>query len=247
MGMTWLLLQIGLSGAVADDGALASSPARTRVAEQAAERGLAFYPSTPRLHGFRFALGGYYDAIDPQVMYGFNLRAPQISFDARYGLGRGFSLAAHFNSMLVINELLVGGSYARSFDRWSFGVTASAGIYVGKLAQFGFDAVLFAPEYRPEVSIGHDFGEIAVSFRGTLLLMGSERVRVGDVWGGLDNSAFFVGHSEMVFVENTTSTDEVWYFGAGAMTTRAYYALWLLFPDSPSLFTYPRIVAGYEF
>jgi len=246
--MTWLLLlQLGLSSVVADDGALALRPPRNRVATQAAERGLAFFPSTPRLHGFRFALGGYYDAIDPQVMYGFNLRVPQISLDARYGLGRGFSLKGHFNSMLVVNELLLGGSYAHRVDRWSFEVSASAGIYLGKLAQFGFDAVLLAPEYRPELSIGYNFGEIAVSFRETLLLMGSERVRVGDVWGGLDNSALFVGHSEMVFVENTTNTDGVWYFGVGAMTTRAYYALWVLFPDSPSLFTYPRVVAGYEF
>lgn len=246
MGMTWLLIHLGLSGAIADDVALAS-PSRTPVAAQAAERGFAFYPSTPRLHGFRFALGGYYDAIDPQVMYGFNVRLPQISLDARYGLGRGFSLVGHFNSMLVVNELLVGASYAHRIERWSIGVSASAGIYVGKLAQFAFDAVLFAPEYRPELSIGHDFGDIAVSFRETLLLMGSERVRVGDVWGGLDNSSLFAGHSEMVFVENTTSTDGVWYFGAGAMTTRAYYALWVLFPDSPALFTYPRVVAGYEF
>src|SRR5687768_16082466 len=124
MGMTWLLLQIGLLGAVAGDSVLASSPSNTRVAEQAAERGFAFYPSTPRLHGFRFALGGYYDAIDPQEMYGFNLRLPQLSLDARYGLGRGFSLKGHFNSMLVVNELLVGGSYAHAVDRWSFEASA---------------------------------------------------------------------------------------------------------------------------
>jgi hypothetical protein len=31
------------------------------------------------------------------------------------------------------------------------------------------------------------------------------------------------------------------------MTTRAYYQIWLLFPDSPALYTYARAVAGYEF
>jgi hypothetical protein len=77
--------------------------------------------------------------------------------------------------------------------------------------------------------------------------MGPERANVGGVWGGLDNSSAFVGHSEMLYVENPTRSRSVWYFGAGVLTTRAYYAFWVLFPDSPGLYTYPRIVAGYEY
>jgi hypothetical protein len=223
------------------------APPETRVKRDSVERGFIFHPSAPRLHAFRFAVGGYYDAIDSQVMYGYNVRVPQVTLDARYGLGKGFSLGAHLNSMFVLSELMVGGSYARRFDQWSVELAASVGVYVGKLARFGFDALLVAPEYRPEVAVGYDLGNIAISFRAALLLMGPERVRVGEVWGGLDNSDVFVGHSEMLFVENATASGGAWYFGAGAMTTRSYYALWLLFPDSPALFTYPRVVAGYEF
>jgi hypothetical protein len=51
----------------------------------------------------------------------------------------------------------------------------------------------------------------------------------------------------MLYVENVLPEGAVWYFGLGLLTTRAYYALWLLFPDSPALFTYPRIAGGYEF
>ena len=219
----------------------------TRVRRDSVERGFIFHPSAPRLHAFRFAVGGYYDAIDSQVMYGYNVRVPQVTLDARYGLGEGFSLGVHLNSMFILSELSVGGSYARRFERWSVEMAASVGVYVGKLAQFGFDALMIAPEYKPEVAVGYDLGSIAISFRGALLLMGPERVRVGEVWGGLDNSNVFVGHSEMLYVENATASGGAWYFGAGALTTRSYYALWLLFPDSPALFTYPRVVAGYEF
>lgn len=230
------------------DSARSDEPSNeSAVARQATGRGFAFHPSTPPLHAFRFALGGYWDAIDPQVMYGYDLRLPQVSADARYGLGKGFSLGGHFNSMFVLSELTVGGRFAHRADRWSFEGALSVGVYVGKLAQFGFDALLIAPEYKPEVTVGWDLGSIALSLRGTVILMGPERARVGEVWGGFDNSNAFVGHSEMLYVENTTSTDSIWYFGLGAMTSRAYYALWVLFPDSPALFTYPRIVAGYEF
>ena len=124
----------------------------------------------------------------------------------------------------------------------------SLGVYAGKLAQLAFDAVMVAPEYRPELTIGYDLNDsVALSLKGSVLLMGPEQVRVGEVWGGLDNSNAFVGHSEMLYVENTTTSGSVWYFALGAMTTRAYYQLWLLFPDSPGLYTYARTTVGYEF
>jgi hypothetical protein len=238
------------AAAVAGSGSLPDqpeAPSVSSVSTQAQGKGFAFYPSTTQPGAFRLALGAYYDAIDPAVMYGMNFRLPQFSMDARYGLGQGWSLKGHLNTMFVTTELLFGGSYAQRFERWSWEASLSAGIFIGKLAQFGFDALLLSPDFRPELAIGYDLGKIALTFRGSLILMGAERVRVGEVWGELDNDNPFVGHSEMLFVENTTSDDSIWYFGAGVMTTRAFYALWVLFPDSPSLYTYPRIVAGYEF
>jgi len=217
--------------------------------QQVAKKGFTFFPSVQDPGAFRFTLGAYYDAIDPSVVYGFNVRVPQVSLDARYGLGSGWSLKGHFNSMLITTELLLGASYAwHPAGRWSLEATFTAGVYLGKLGSAGFDVVLLSPEYRPELALGYELNKsVALTARGTVMLMGPETLRVGDSWGGLDNSNAFVGHSEMLFVENTTSSNSVWYFGAGAMTTRAYYAMWLLFPDSPALFTYPRVVAGYEF
>jgi len=215
--------------------------------EPTTDRGLAYHPSEPSLHAFRLAIGGFYDAIDPQVMYGYDVRLPRLNLDARYGLGSGWSLKGTFNTMLVTTELLLGASYGWNFQHWSIEAAASVGIYVGKLGYFGFDALVLSPQYRPEFALGYDFGDMAVSFRGSLLWMGPERVRVGEVWGGLDNSSPFAGHSEMLYVENRLSDGAAWYFGLGLLTTRAYYALWLLFPDSPALFTYPRIAVGYEF
>jgi hypothetical protein len=223
-------------------------PKDSPVARQANGRGFLFQPSTTPLGAFRFGLGAFFDAVDPAVMYGYNVRIPQLTVDARYGLGAGWSLKGHLNTMLVTNELLLGAGYAWRFERWSLEAAASVGVYFGTLGQFAFDATFISPEYRPELTLGYDLGDgVALSLRGTLLLMGPERVRVGEIWGGLDNSNLFAGHSEMLYVENTTQGDGVWYFGLGAMTTRAYYQMWLLFPDSPGLYTYPRIVAGYEF
>ena len=106
---------VQLLGEVCSDGAPGEAARCTPVAKQADEQGLVFHPSAPPLSAFRFAIGGFYDAIDPQVMYGYKARFPQLSLDARYGLGAGWSLGAHLNSMLVTNELLIGGSFAQRF------------------------------------------------------------------------------------------------------------------------------------
>lgn len=211
-------------------------------------RGFIFRPSRIPLGAFRLGVGASYDAVDPSVMYGYVVRIPQLTVDARFGLGAGWSLRGHLNTMLVTNEALFGAGYTWRSEQWSLEAAASVGIYVGTFRQLAFDAMLLSPEYRPELGVGYDIGNgIALSLRGSLLLMGPVRARVGSVWGGLDNASVFVGHSEMLYVENTTRSDAIWYFGIGVLTTRAFYQMWLLFPDSPELFTYARVVAGYEF
>ena len=196
----------------------------------------------------RFSLGATYDAIDPAVMYGMSIRFPQLALDFQDALGKGFLFKAHINTMLITNEALVGVGYNwKGAGPWSFGGAFSAGVFLGKLGHLGFDALTIGAEYRPELTVGYDLGAVALSLRGSLILIGPERARVGDLWGGFDNNNVFTGHSEILYVENTTRSGSVWYFGAGAMTTRAHYAFWLLFPDSPGLYTYPRVVAGYEY
>jgi hypothetical protein len=238
----------GASPAVPVADSAAVPPKESAVERIATGKGFLFHPSTTPLGKFRFGLGALYDAVDPAVMYGMSFRVPQLTADARFGLGKGWALKGHLNSMLVVNELLIGGAYAHRSGAWSIEGSASLGIYYGKLGEFGFDATLISPQYRPELTVGYRLNDgVALSLKGSVLLMGPERASVGEVSGGLDNSNLFVGHSEMLYVENTNKSGSVWYFGLGAMTTRAYYQLWVLFPDSPGLYTYARATAGYEF
>ena len=227
----------------------AAPPAgESEVTRIATGKGFIFHPSEPQAGKFRFAIGGLYDAVDPAVMYGMDLRVPRLTMDARLGLGSGWSLKGHLDTMVVTNEILLGGAYGWHSGRWSLEGALSAGVLLGKLEQFAFNAIFIAPQYRPEVTIGYEIADgVSLSLRGAVLLAGPERAQVGDIWGGFDNANIFLGHTETILVENTTSKGSVWYFGFGAQTTRAYYQLWLLFPDSPGLYTYARVMGGYEF
>lgn len=215
---------------------------------QAAEKkGFVFYPSVQRSMAFRLAVGASYDAIDPGVLASVHANVPKLTVDARAGLGRGWSIKAHLNSKLLISELLLGASYAWRAGTWSLEGTFSAGGYLGTLRELDFDVRFTSCEYRPELSVGHAFSDMALTARGTLFLMGPRVMHVAGIAGQFDDSDALVGHSEMLLVENTTAANAVWYLGAGAMTARAYYSFWLPFPDAPGFYTYPRVVAGYEF
>src|SRR5688572_4233239 len=72
-----------------DDATAGNGDAATLATSVADGKGFLFYPSAPPAGAFRFALGGSYDAIDPDVMYGANVRFPQLTLDAIRALGRG--------------------------------------------------------------------------------------------------------------------------------------------------------------
>ncbi len=157
----WMGLAIGLAGvlalcpaATAAETAQPAAPASSgvkSVEEVANQKGFLYYPSAPPAGKMRFSLGATYDAIDPAVMYGMSIRFPQLALDFQDSLGKGFLFKAHINSMLITNEALVGIGYNwHGSGPWSFGGAISAGLFLGKLGKFGFDALTIGAEYRPE-------------------------------------------------------------------------------------------------
>src|SRR3954464_11544992 len=129
---------------------------RLTVQKVANWRGFLFYPSTPAAGTFRFALGATYDAIDPAVMYGMTFRFPQLTLDAIGWLGNGWSLKGHLNTMIVLNEPLLGVGYSVNAGPLSLQLDASVGVYVGSVGAIigessgrsGLNALSCAPEHR---------------------------------------------------------------------------------------------------
>ncbi|HEY3497536.1 MAG TPA: hypothetical protein VGK73_22720 [Polyangiaceae bacterium] len=210
-------------------------------------RGTLFHPSRPPLGRFRLGVGGLFDAIDPQAIYGFELRFPHLTIDSRYGLGNGFSLTGHLDTILVINEVTVGGGWAQYYGPWSIEVGLEAGLFVGTLNEFGFDSTYLAPMYVPRVVAGHSWKDIAISLSLDSMFTFTQTVRVGEITENVGGGNSFLGARAMFMVENTLPRGGVWYYGVGAMLTRSYYQVWILLPDSPELLGYARVLAGYEF
>ncbi|HSC87176.1 MAG TPA: hypothetical protein VLC09_07900 [Polyangiaceae bacterium] len=208
---------------------------------------LVYYPEMPALGQVGWGLGVFYDAIDPQVVYGMTTRVPQLQGDVRIGLGDGWSWLGHLNTLVVVNELTTGPAYAISSGPLALQLSLPLGAYLGFLDGFGFDATYVMAMARPALTLGFRTGDVAASLRGELILSSPEFVTVGEVSNQLDSSGPLTGYMLSLLLENRLSSGNAWYLGLAWAATRASYQMWLLFPDTQGLYSYPRISVGYEF
>jgi hypothetical protein len=206
-----------------------------------------FHPLAPSFARGRFALGMQFDAVDPSVVYGMEPRVPQFTFDGKFGLGKSWSLEGHVNTLVVANEILVGVGHSIGEAPVRLELALLAGMSLGFLNNFGFEATYFAPQLRPQVTLGFESFDTFFSLQGALMLGYPHTASVGDVTAQLDVPGPLLGVSGLLCVENRIPNHGVWYFGGGVVSARAFYQIWLLFPDAPGFTTYPRLVAGYEF
>jgi hypothetical protein len=193
-------------------------------------------------------LGGVLDAVDPRAAAGATVRVPQFTADGRFGLGHGWSVVAHLNTILAINELDVGASWAFPIAGNLRGlVQLQAGMFLGMLGQFGFDSHLIVPQYRPLVGVSLPMGTIRWSLRTEVVFAGPYFAEVGDTATRLATPPPVANWNVTLIMENLMKNDRLWYVGLGIMGSTASYQNWLLFPDTKRYDYYPRLSVGYEF
>src|SRR5262249_11148235 len=102
-----------------------STPAGHIEAEAGAdpEAGLLFYPSGPGKNQGRWSVGGVWQI------------APMFFGSYRRGLGSGFSVDARVQTIIVYNQLGVGGAWATQWGPFSLGVTLHVDGFFGTLGK----------------------------------------------------------------------------------------------------------------
>lgn len=194
------------------------------------------------------ALGGLYDALDPRAAAGASLRVPQFTSDARFGLGKGWSVTAHLNTILAINELDAGMSFSFPLIGEIRGVAQfQAGVHLGMLGSFGFESLIVAPEFRPLIGLSLPIASMRWSLRGELVFAGPYVASLGGATNTLSTPPPLANWNIALVLENLLKNDRLWYAGVMMMGSTAIYQNWLLFPDTSHYDFYPRVVGGYEF
>jgi len=198
--------------------------------------------------GLAVAIGGVVDGLDPRAAAGASLRVPQFASAARFGLGRGWSVVAHLNTIVAINELDLGASFAFPLLGDLRGIVQfQAGVFVGMLGSFGFESLVVAPQFRPLVGVSLPKGNLRWSVRGEVIFSGPYFATLGDVSGTLATPPPVANWNVGLLLERLMENDRLWYAGLVLMASTASYQNWLLFPDTSRYDYYPRLLGGYEF
>ncbi len=211
------------------------------------ERGLTFFPDGPGKGQDRWSVGGIW------------MIAPMFTANYLRGLGSGFSVGADLQTIILFNQLNLGGEWAFQAGPFSFGVTGKVGAYFGALGKAfvettSFDSsgwgILVLPGAKAGLQVAKD-AWLTLQYEAYVSLYQSVNL------GGMTlspQSAKYSGFGLSAIVEWSPSKTGVIYYGATVYNTAANYPMFFNVEATPSsesfnnnLIWYLGVLAGYEF
>lgn len=211
------------------------------------ENGLLFFPDGPGKGRDRWAVGGVW------------MIAPMFTANYMRGLGSGFSVGADIQTIILFNQLNLGGEWAFQAGPFSFGITGKVGGYFGALGKAlvqttSFNStgwgILVLPGAKAGLQVAKD-SWLTLQYEAYVSLYQAVNL------GGLTlspQSAKYSGFGLSAIVEYSPSKTGVIYYGASIYNTAANYPIFFNVEATPSsesfnnnLIWYLGVLAGYEF
>lgn len=199
------------------------------------------FPASMTPYDWRLSLG--YSAIKlPEDVYleAASLKFPLIKFAAVMGLPENFLLDGKIATQLVSNQFELGGRWVYKFnDQLHADVGYSLAYLYGQLKQFAYDSKISGWTSYPTIAIGYDWGNLALTLRGTISFINSMQSTSGtttvDFALAKSNGFYYRITLEQRFYKNTT-------VGIGFQMNymKFYYPEWLMFPTFDRYYWMPE-------
>jgi hypothetical protein len=212
------------------------------------ERGLTFFPDGPGKGNDRWAIGGLWQI------------APMFTAQYTRGLGSGFSVDAQLQTIVLFNELGVGGQWAFRWGPFSFAPMVHVAGYFGVIgkalvATTSFDTTGWGVMLDPGAKVGLQVTKdswITLQYEAYVNLYQAVNL------GGLvlsPKSVMYDGFGLTAIVEYAPNKKGgVFYYGASLYNTAANYPIFFNVEATPSSESfsgskiwYLGVLAGYEF
>ena len=203
------------------------------------ERGLTFFPEGPGKGKDRWSVGAIWQI------------APMFQANYRRGLGAGFSVDARLQTIIMYNQLGVGGQWAAQVGPFSIGLMLHFDGFEGTIGK-----VLFKSEFNsvgwgvlmdPGVKVGLQVSKdtwLTLVWESYLSLYQAQKL--GNLTISPD-AALWEGFGFTLLAEYAPKKEGVIYYGASLYNTRSNYPLWFNVDYSPKTIWYLGLLAGYEF
>jgi hypothetical protein len=225
----------------------APTPSRERPAWAYPERGLTFFPDGPGPGKERWSVGGIWQI------------APMFTATYMRGLGAGFSVDARLQTIILFNQLNVGGQWAFQAGPISLGVMAHVGGFFGTLGKLfvatsEFDAIGWGIQLIPGAQAGIQIAKnswLTLQYEAYLSLY--QATKLGTLTVSPD-AASYAGFAVSLVMEYSPKKEGVIYYGVALFNTAANYPIWFNVETRGSSETfasqriwYVGLLAGYEF
>ncbi len=211
------------------------------------ERGLTFFPDGPGPGKDRWSVGGIWQI------------APMFTASYMRGLGAGFSVDARLQTILVFNQLAVGGQWALQAGPFSLGVMAHVGGFLGTLGKLfvatsEFDAIGWGAQLMPGAQAGIQVTRnswLTLQYEAYVSLYQATKLGTLTLTQG---AASYAGFGLSLVMEYSPKKEGVFYYGVALFNTAANYPIWFNVETGGSVdsfdsqrFWYLGLLAGYEF
>jgi hypothetical protein len=171
------------------------------------------------------------------------IRAPLFTWDVRYGLPQGFQLTGALTTMIITNHIAVGANWVYEFDRLHAELGYRVAYWFGFMNVEGFDNTASGWFNYPGLSVGYDFGPLAVTLRGELSVVTSLTTYAGDLETSSDYN-FYNGGSLALMLEQPLWKDNYVTLGLRISHVKFFYPTWVLFPTFNRYYYIPELILG---
>ena len=175
-----------------------------------------------------------------------SIRWPLFTLEANYGLPENFILKGRINTQIITNHLLLGGKWVYApHERVHLSVGYDIAYWFGQLKQYGFNNTAHGWINYPNLTVGYDFGKVALSVKGELNIVTSHTLYADDIEVSTDQN-FFNGGSFTVYLEQPLWKNTTVSLAYRSNFLKFYYPEWLLFPTINQFYFIPELEVGFR-
>lgn len=203
--------------------------------------GTMLYPAQMKPWSTKMAVGVSLIAMPAAIVQeAASIRWPLFGYDITMGLPKHFTMTGAVSTEIATNHFELGGRWEADLtSRLHADVGVSGAYWFGQIKRAIFDNTVHGWFTYPSVSLGYDFGRLAVTAQAKASYVNSVYIRSGQL-ESLSSANMFNGMSYRVALEQPFFKHTTIGLGFQMNHLKFYYPQWPLFPTFDRCFWMPE-------
>jgi hypothetical protein len=171
-------------------------------------------------------------------------KAPLFGYSAVYGLPKNFGLDANLRTNIITWQFSLGAKWNYTINRFSFAVGYDLAFMLGQLKKFGFDSRVNAWISYPNLTIGYELNDVALSLKGEAMIITFYKEYADDIEVGRDKN-LYSGFALSAVVEQPFWKNTYFTLSLKLNYVKFYYPTWAAYSRFDRYYWIPELVMGF--